>query len=126
MTKRERLQDEEILASILAAAGGAVARRVEPTWESATAFDSGHEHGPACAVGAAILYRFGETRGDLSTFARLYEVTENYAAGVSDGFEDNLGTAHHLYGNTELMRSRADYQRGYAVGASVRDALGFE
>lgn len=73
-----------------------------------------------CAIGAGVLYAGippEEIVGSsaISQFMAKYAVSENYAIGVSDGFEGpGGGVCYGVYSS-----SSPDYLRGYAVGEIV-------
>lgn len=121
----EMAQDEEILANLIAATQPAAGvRRKIATGRGwgAWAYNKDimdEQVGPACAVGVGLLYRGVTIKTDpISEFAVLYGVSEEYAEGVSSGFEgfsDYSGAADQSF--------TPDYLRGYAVGKAVADAL---
>lgn len=76
--------------------------------------DDPEETYPCCAVGAGLLFcglgRSCDKGSPLPRFAAQYRVSEDYAWGVSNGFEDALED-HGALGD--------DYTRGYSVGRAV-------
>lgn len=59
----------------------------------------------------------------LVRFAAFMDVSENYACGVNDGFENSLGTSRSFY--RELDMTTLDYERGWHVGQAVAIDSGF-
>lgn len=57
----------------------------------------------------------------LIRFAVANDVSENYACGVNDGFEDSTDAAKRFYKWAD--RDSLDYQRGWHVGQSARIEL---
>lgn len=131
--RAHREKDDEVLASILA--GSALTQR---PLEAGRGFfgtigfeateDAGDD-GPCCAIGAGVLYAGLDPNkvkrsGALRAFARHYDVSMDYAVGVSDGFETNdagfVGSVSRVKG---VDKSSSDYARGFAVGAAVRASL---
>lgn len=73
-----------------------------------------------CAVGAGLLYagisREAFQDGDAChTFAEHYDVSHNYAVGLSDGFEGAIGKTE----SSTLYRRDDDYDRGFSVGEAI-------
>jgi hypothetical protein len=60
----------------------------------------------------------------LVRFATVMEVSENYACGVNDGFEDSTTAAKSFYPNVD--RNSLDYKRGYHVGQAIRIESGIQ
>ena len=131
LTKAQRLQDEQVLAAIIAA-GPCLGRVVKPanTHDGVTGHGNGFGHrtnGACCAVGAGVLYR-GIASKDLfnrhacSAFAELYGVSCAYAEGVSAGFESSLVSDPHSLGYGSYAEGD-DAARGLAVGRAAFVAL---
>jgi hypothetical protein len=51
------------------------------------------------------------------------EVSENYACGVNDGFENRSGAAKSFFDEVDM--SSLDYERGWHVGQAVAIESGF-
>ena len=128
MTKRDQLKDEQVLAAIIA--GGessgrkvlpsAFARRPHRDNNGFGVCPHDNHEGPCCAVGAGVLYGgVTETMYPRAEFARIHGVSGEYAAGVSDGFENDTLYKFVLDGKGE--GERVDYARGVAVGEAVWD-----
>lgn len=128
---KQNLKDELVLAAIIAG-GMASGRKVRPSYSEAHGGrrgEAGHENsyglgsyvdtaGPCCAVGAGVLFAALDVRNidALAWFTRFHDVHMDFAAGVSDGFEDITGcTTDHVDYNSD------DYLRGVAVGDAVYD-----
>lgn len=114
---KEQLQDEMILAAIIAG-GMASGREVLPSLsyrgtrdnENVYGVDADDDpQGPCCAVGAGVLFH-GVLVVDepIESFAKMHGVSIDYAIGVSDGFEADRSYDHR--GETD------DYDRGVSVG----------
>lgn len=125
LTKKQREQDEQILAAIIAGAH-ACGRKALPHFSHDGARGSGNgyglrsAYGPCCAVGAGALYAGVPVGSDsdftaLEVFAARYEVSEDYASGVSLGLEFGQ--------NTDPDVRRLSYHRGFAVGKAAFEAL---
>lgn len=119
------MTDEQILAAIVQAAmtdkriaissgGGFIRPREEDgNWA-------------CCAISAGALYA-GCRPADLhysavKAFAAKYGVSNQYAIGVSDGFEGECGITNG-YGYSDKEQSHPDYIRGWAVGSAVASAV---
>jgi hypothetical protein len=123
LTDDERLQDELILAAIIAG-GMASGREVRPA-SIARPGQVGHDNlfgvgpnddvsGPCCAVGAGVLFvGVSRTASPTLAFAEAHGVSESYALGVSDGFE-----GHHSGLYRDLLDQK-EWQRGHAVGLAA-------
>jgi hypothetical protein len=59
----------------------------------------------------------------LIRFATVNNVSENYACGVNDGFENDIQAANKFY--PDMDRDSLDYQRGFHVGRAVRLDQGY-
>lgn len=59
----------------------------------------------------------------LVRFAMAMNVSENYACGVNDGFENSLIASKSFY--YEVDRESLDYQRGWHVGQTIAIEAGF-
>ena len=113
------LRDERILAEIIAWAEGHP-NTVRPRTGQWLQLRDGQvdPDGPCCAVGAGLLYRGIDAREYLASssgteiFARKYGVSEAFAQGVDNGFEDRT-----LFGSNRTD----DYARGLSVGIAARE-----
>ncbi len=128
LTPEQRLQDELILAAIIAG-GMASGRRVAPALCGRRPCQPGHRNGygvmdesesdgPCCAVGAGVLFSGVTVTSDaLKCFAGEYGVTADYAQGVSSGFENDSWAN---YGG-DVFDVGHDVSRGIAVGSAAWD-----
>lgn len=133
MNKREALKDEQILAKIIAG-GMASGRKILPDGLRRARGSSNMwgvtprdvPEGPACAVGAGCLYAGITTVGDpVLAFAAYYGVSEAYAWGVSDGFENPCPRVPGSgYGGPTGKRNDKEYHRGALVGGAARVFFG--
>lgn len=125
LTKKQCVKDEQVLAAIIAAKH-ACGRDVQPANPhdgqrgSGNGFGlrSNQVDGPCCAVGAGVLYRgleFNDYSDPIYVFAEAYEVSPEYAMGVSLGFEFEM--AH------DVDLEKKDYQRGFEVGKAAFEIL---
>ncbi len=122
MKKEHCIKDEQILAAILAAAH-VCGRSVRPDNSHDGVMGSGNAFGirrqqidgPACAVGAGVLYSgIAIDDSERSLFAMAYGVTVEYADGISDGFENSLDGDAVDNGYRDV-----NYIRGYHVGQAA-------
>lgn len=127
LTKAQRLKDETVLAAIITG-GEASGRLVWPSTygrnlaPQGCGFGADTTSGPCCAVGAGILYAGIQASRQTSivTFARVHGVSPVYACGVSDGFEDNVGTTNmRIVAYNSRESESEDYLRGWAVGEAA-------
>jgi hypothetical protein len=119
--KLERTHDEQILGAIVAGAQKGELRQ--------GSFGLPHEcygqdprppRGPCCAVGCGMLFNGvpGVSEHATEAFAEYYGVSNLYACGVSDGFEN-----YCLMLMTREERASSDYARGWAVGCAAATLL---
>lgn len=59
----------------------------------------------------------------LVRFAAFLDVSENYACGVNDGFENSAGASKEFYRGVDM--GSLDYERGWHVGQTVAIESGF-
>lgn len=114
------MSDEEILAAIVQAA--LTDKRIQILANNPWGFVGAQKHGvyPCCAIAAGAIYAglHPEDPGlVINEFARRYRVTEQYACGVSDGFEAAIGIT------SDCDKDHPDYIRGWAVGSAVATAV---
>lgn len=122
LTDKECLQDELILAAIIAG-GMASGRKVLPSLPGRRRGQVGHRNyfgvtynddpsGPCCAIGAGVLFfDLDQQHSATQSFVSHYRVSDDYAFGVSAGFE----------GQDLFDGSSTDRIRGYSVGAAAYD-----
>lgn len=132
--RKEREHDEQIICAVVALANDRDRKLSESQIRVKrggfiTAGLAGIPYA-ACAVGAGLLYR-GVDDGEgeaLEKFAALYDVSKNFAIGVSDGFEGDTSATigwdpredESLFDDPNVER---DYERGWAVGSAIRTAV---
>lgn len=112
VTKEERQKDQQILGAIIAA-GESSGRQVAREHFS-FGVRNHEQQRPCCAVGLGVIFHgITLTSDPLRDFAYKYDVTYEYARGVSAGFE-----GHSRWRDQEL-----DWNRGYDVGLAAYRAL---
>lgn len=122
LTKKQRLEDEMILAAIIAG-GMASGREVRPSVARRPG-QPGHDNGygvhltddpqgPCCAVGAGLLFA-GVVNPDYapSEFSKAFGVSTGYGSAVSWGFE---------YREVLEGDETTEHSRGVNVGAAAYD-----
>lgn len=123
ITNKQHEKDSEIYGAIMAGAKSRKKRLMQdlPAMETPRGI---------CAVGAGLRGRKKTRWSDVVTksyqkehnysmirFAAFMEVSENYACGVNDGFENDKGAAQSFYKNVNM--NSLDYLRGWHVGQAV-------
>lgn len=125
LTKKQREQDELVLAEIVQNAAARPDMVVLPAVGhddvvgSMNGFGTGPGRidGPVCAVGAGLLFAgvpLREIRNPIHSFAKHYGVPTQYALYVSNGFEGRIKNRYS---------PSTDEARGMAVGVAAFQAL---
>lgn len=135
ITETQAVKDSLVFATIMA---GVKARRgkLKPLEQSLPAMETFRA---TCAVGAGLqganktrvsdivtktyLKKHGDTSKvkhqlvPLIRFAMAMEISEDYACGINDGFEDSKSASRSFY--PEVDTTSLDYERGWHVGQAV-------
>lgn len=143
MTKIERLEDERVLAAIIAGAEVAKANGRNYGPHSSHDLVSGHcngyggfdgFYGPCCAIGLGLLFvnlpidNLAQNKTALRRFAEAHDVSLAYALGLSEGFENDLDgdvatNTSEMSRWSRLARTSKDWRRGFEVGKAAFQAL---
>ncbi len=135
LTKKQAAKDSEIFGVIMTGikTSKKQIRQSQSSMENSTSF---------CAIGAGNRGRkvtravdvFNSTNPNddsdttlhqlipMIRFSTANDVSENYACGVNDGFEDSTTASKSFYKKVDM--ESLDYLRGYAVGAQIREEAG--